>query len=618
VALAKGVDAMMESTRRRPNRSGAFRHRVGAPLEALESRMLMTGPTASAKYWEPVVFAPRTISHASYATSLAHPVGNSMRTLSMLDNDGKVVSGQDRQGDQYTITVHGPGVVIVTDATPGDSILDDDIDTIQILGADPHRTYVTGQVTASARVITDGQVPFNHLISENGVQSIILNGFNLADTVPPPYDGQPANTGPEIYLPGGVKTLQFNNVFATLDQATEDQPFEIVIGDPTTSIPQKPNIKIGSVFNSVVNSSTGFVPNGVPVVDPTVSFMVNGQIDSLEMVSATRAPVTLPGYEILTPIVGSTGRTSVRALGINRLKVAGGATNFVASRAGQPFQPQTGTDTGAISGISQPFTSSFSGLDHLGSATFGGPTDAVGLDVDGPIGHLRFGRGIGNPTGAMPGLTNLGYNPARQGYASFGMLGGLITAEDIRSLQVGPNNLVLQTSQDPGFIQLQRQGSTQYYARPGHALTSTAITTEGSINSVDIVGDAFNSEVKTGFDYKSYIAGLDGTRAASEIRHLRLRGSLVDSVISASYRPNADGVYGTPTPTNNNSNEINPNDDVAGPGLIRGNQEFGGRFFVGGTTALGFSGSGFYARTKIGHLPPPNLPTRLQHVALRP
>ena len=56
----------------------------------------------------------RTVSHFTPTNSLEHPVGASPRQLSFLDNDGKVVSGKDREGDEYTITVHGPGKVIVT------------------------------------------------------------------------------------------------------------------------------------------------------------------------------------------------------------------------------------------------------------------------------------------------------------------------------------------------------------------------------------------------------------------------------------------------------------------------------------------------------------------------
>src|SRR5262249_31479467 len=49
------------------------------------------------------------------------------------NNAGKVVSGRNRAGDKWVITVHGPGKVIVTDTTPNDGALDDDINTIQLV-----------------------------------------------------------------------------------------------------------------------------------------------------------------------------------------------------------------------------------------------------------------------------------------------------------------------------------------------------------------------------------------------------------------------------------------------------------------------------------------------------
>ena len=61
-------------------------------------------------------------------------------------NQGKVVSGTDRAGDKWVITVHGPGYVIVTDTTPNDGVLDDDINTIQLVNTSPTKTYVTGNI----------------------------------------------------------------------------------------------------------------------------------------------------------------------------------------------------------------------------------------------------------------------------------------------------------------------------------------------------------------------------------------------------------------------------------------------------------------------------------------
>ena len=85
-----------------------------------------------------------------------------------LGNEGKIVSGMDRQGNIWTITVHGPGAVIVTDTTPNDGMLDDSIDTIQLIGTDPNSTYVTGSTKASYRTPTDGTVLFQKLVATTG------------------------------------------------------------------------------------------------------------------------------------------------------------------------------------------------------------------------------------------------------------------------------------------------------------------------------------------------------------------------------------------------------------------------------------------------------------------
>ena len=46
-----------------------------------------------------------------------------------------MVTGRDREGDEWQITVHGPGAVIVTDATPNDGALDDDLNVSAALAA---------------------------------------------------------------------------------------------------------------------------------------------------------------------------------------------------------------------------------------------------------------------------------------------------------------------------------------------------------------------------------------------------------------------------------------------------------------------------------------------------
>ncbi len=89
-------------------------------------------------------------------------------------------------------------------------------------------------------------------------------------------------------------------------------------------------------------------------------------------------------------------------------------------------------------------------------------------------------------------------------------------------------------------------------------MTESLVAAGGSIGKIHIVGDLTSSEIKAGYNY---YCGDRRRRRRHRLEHvgpLTLRGNLVDSVISASYRPN-DGVYG-------NGN------DTAGNGTITGVQ----------------------------------------------
>jgi hypothetical protein len=581
---------MSESSRRSSGRRNRVGQRPISSLETLERRDLMAanaGAALAALYVPQGVLAPAGFNPSQGSAAINRPIGNGARQLSFLDNDGKILTGKDRQGDEWQITVHGPGAVIVTDATPNDGVLDDSIDTIQIVGSNPHTTVVTGQVTSSARVQTPdvGTVLFNRLISVNGVKSIVLNGFTLAQTVPPAA-GQPNNAGIEVYLPGGVGLLSFENILAPIDEAFADQPIDIVIGQPNSPLSRAPIIKLASIFNTVFDSTLSQNPNGTPPIAPTVNITVNGQIKDLSFVSTTQTPIPA-GSQFAFPVVGTTGRTAVRATAIGNLHVAGSARNFTAAKNAKPFG------------------SSSSGLTSLGVASFGGVSDIVGLDVSGKVKGLKFARGLGDPIGALPGATHFGTPDAERGASSFGLQAGLVRGTSIGHVVAAPANMVLQTTQDPDFIQSKRTGSTTFFARPGNAFTNSVIASAGSIGKVSVVGNLQSSEIKAGFDYSSFLAGLEGTRAKSRIGKLNLRGDLVDSVISSTYRP-TNNIYG-------DINSQGQTDDVAGPGVIKGNQR-GSSTSIGSATPLNNTGQGNFARRKLGHLPPPETPKRFQGV----
>jgi hypothetical protein len=483
------------------------------------------------------------------------------------NNAGKVVSGTDRAGDKWVITVHGPGQVIVTDTTPNDGALDDDINTIQLINTNAKKTYVTGNVIPSNTVQTNGDIIFNQLVAVSPVKSIELNGFDLS------AQDSPAVTTPTgVFLYGGVGTLSFNSIDAQIDNSVNPAPFPIQIGLPNTPLKMQPSIYINNIVNLVFDSTSTTIPTA-PLTTPSVQFTIQGVVRNFDIVSATQGAVPA-AFQFEFPQVGTTGRTAVQATAINTLNVHGSAKNFTVSRAPAPFSGEA------------------SGVGYIKKAHFGGNADAVGLDVHGKIGKLSFQRGLGNPAGVFTaksptsGLllpsTTYGTPPGTTGYPAAGLSGGTIRATSIGKLRVLPANVLVQTAQNPDFVQLVTQGYPTYAVSPGYSLTNATITTPGSINNVGVVGTELNSEVKTGFDYTAYLAGLEGTRAASSIGRLHLRGDQVNSVSSASFRPA--------------NNHYNQKTGTAGPGSITA-QVLGGHADTGGKTGLGNTGAGLFART---------------------
>lgn len=556
---------MRQSDRPRTSRAKA---RLG--LEPLESRQLLSGGGGQINPDLIPSLLYRRVEPSFPVVDRPHPIGQSPGLQTLTDNDGKVLIGQLPNGDEFSITVHGPGVAIVTDVTPNDGLLNAEIDTIQLIGTDLHRTFVTGQVKSSSRVVSDGTIGFNRLIATDGVASVVLNGFILRDT----NRGAPLGT-PRIALLGGVKTLSFHAVEAFVNPEA-GQPIDIIIGDPSTPLRVRPNIRVDHVFNTAFDPSTG-PNNNIPQTVPTVRFLVNGRIHKLELGSVTGNPVPADLDAILSP-VSYTGRTNIQSRGVEGLKVVGSARNLAVTRGNQPFENR------------------FSGVDRVGHAYFGGNADAVAIDAtNGQIGRLAFLRGLGNPANTTQSFLDSGNPIGKRGYPASGLAGGVIAARNIGQTEFGPANIIRQVPANPLTIQNSGIGTVNYIRRPGTALTNVTMTANEGIGNTNIVGDSKNSLVASGFDYVSFRQGLDPVRQPSRIGRYTQRGDLVDSVIAASYRPN-DGVYGTPN-------------DLAGQGAISGRLT-GNLFRTPGdavdqvpTGAPLVRGAGFFARRLNGYLP---------------
>jgi hypothetical protein len=541
--------------------------------ESLESRVVLSSalPSYLAPWIPSDLPVQNPVTHQREFISSARLNPNNPNSQ-LYTNQGKIVSGIDRAGDLWTITVHGPGKVIVTDTTPNDGVLDDDINTIQLVGTDPNRTYVTGLVRASASNLTTGTIFFNELLATSGVRSIELNGFTLTNEVTPAVD-----TPTGVFLYGGVRVLSFNSILNEQDTSITTTPFQVIIGSGATPLKFAPSIYLNTIQDVVFNSTSSTIPT-TPVTSPTVQFIINGTLQTFDVAAVTQGPFT-GAFQFEFPVVGTTGRTAIQATAVNNLNVHGSAVNFTVSKAAQPFSFQG------------------SGVDYIRRATFGGVSDAVGLDVNGPIKRLTFKRGLGNPSGVFTAQTSsgqglpatmYGYTQGSTGYPAAGDLGGVVSATHIHRLVVGPANQFTQTAQNPRFVQSRERGFPFYQASPGYALTNAVITSQGSIDSATVNGSSQNSEIKTGFDYAAYVAGLEGTRAASRIGRLRVNGSLVNSDISATFRP-ANHHYTRQT-------------GQAGNGSITG-VVTGQALDTGGKTGLGNTGAGVFARHLRGRLP---------------
>jgi hypothetical protein len=619
----------MSSKRRRSARPDPARFRLVSNLEMLESRQLLaaspflpinaypTGPSPAAKN-------PGSVPIGSVATatisSTANPTG--------FTNEGKDITGQDRQGNRYELKLTGPGEIIVTDTSPNDGVLDDDINTITLVGTSPTQSVLTGTVQQPYALPNDGNLLptlgvtyFNSLTAQQGVKSIILNGFILTDTITPPGSSvlSPAETELNqttgINLHGGVGTLDFEGIDGRFPITFNPVPINVIIGNPSTPLTVKPSIRIDHIYNTSFDD-TAFAPDGLPntsstgsqtiptgpLTSPTISLVVNGAIANFDVVSITQQPdasqnfppisvgtltnplnpitnpitqsqLTVPpefipsdsaALEYQFPTVGTTGRTAVQATAVGNIKATGAVTNTTFSKSAKPS------------------TSSLTGLNSVGSATFGSTTDALDIDARGKIGSLTFKKGLGNPANDTSNPLNLGQPASQNGYAASGHIAGQVTTESsIGRLTIGPATLVTQTPEAPINIK-NGIGGTNSVSRPGAAVTSSLVSAAGSIGKTKITGDLDSSEIKSGYNYASALQGVDGVSGKSSIGPVTLNGNLVNSVLTASYRAN-DGVYGS-------------SNNTAGNGTITGTQDGTNYQTSTGRTVLGNIGAGVFAR----------------------
>ena len=134
------------------------------------------------------------------------------------------------------------------------------------------------------------------------------------------------------------------------------------------------------------------------------------------------------------------------------------------------------------------------------------------------------------------------FRKARLRLPGRGLPGGQIRAPcKIKKLTVGPANQLVQTAQNPDFVQLQEQGYPTYVASPGYSITNGIITTSGSISQVEYLRHGDQHRVKTGFPTTTaYVDGLQREpEAPSAVGDLKQQGDLINTPVSRKRRSSA-------------------------------------------------------------------------------
>ena len=101
----------MSSKRRRSARPDPARRRLGSNLEVLESRQLLAQSPYLPDQFYPLTRLPagQAIPARSPGRQIAHPIGTNPAILATYQNEGKVLTGQDRQGNRWELKLTGSG-----------------------------------------------------------------------------------------------------------------------------------------------------------------------------------------------------------------------------------------------------------------------------------------------------------------------------------------------------------------------------------------------------------------------------------------------------------------------------------------------------------------------------
>ena len=463
-----------------------------------------------------------------------------------------VVRGMDPDGAQWTLSLYGPGALNVV-GVDGDvftrqtGTLQESINTITVAGAITTSTRLVARVypdptTQNAKVyfenlivtptgelgkIDQGQVSNFRTVS-NGILAVDMPNFYLAHTeLTKPSATSQIHTGAasagQIFIPQGVITLRFGGVDVDytppggipLNTTAQSNEFQINLGLPVvqgTSI----------IVNTVNSDGEANTTAGQPAFQDYATFLVTGR---LNLFQANEIDGNTTSGLVPTQLVNSTsssgpspGGTFVISQGgaatgqIGNLRVGGNATNFTT------FMTEDPLNVAAAEGQLDAKISNF---------YIGGQTNNVLLVAPSGSRNISFGLGMDNVTISSLSIASL--------RANRDALNSTVTvSRSIQNLLIGGD--VQNTNVNVGEAQ-----SLFTFAN----LPPTSLGASGA-------GVFFGEPPPTigNNEFNSLTGQFEPTAQNGGTMQVRIAGSVINSIFSASVQPDPTGLtgngFGTP------------------------------------------------------------------------
>jgi hypothetical protein len=517
-----------------------------------------------------------------------------------------VVRGMDPDGAMWTMSLYGPGALNVV-GTDGDvftrqtGTLQESIDTITVAGANTTSTRLVTRVypnptTGDAQVffqnlivtptgelgkIDEGQVS-NFRTVEDGILAVDMPDFYLAHTETskpsqPSLIHTAAMSAGQIFIPQGVLTLRLGGVDVDytpvggtpLNTTGQSNEFQINLGLPAV---QGTSIIVNTVNSDGEANST----SGSPAFQDYATFLVTGRLNLFQAneIDGNTTTALIPTQLVNAPAADgdSPGGTYLISQGgaatgqIGDVRIGGNVTNFTT------FVTEDPLNVAAAEGQLDAKISNF---------YIGGQTDNVLLIAPSGSRNVSFGLGMDNVT-----LSSLSIASLR---ANRDALNSTVTvSRSIQNLLIG------------GDVQ-----NTNINVGEAQSLFTFANTPPTSIFNTQGVGAFFGQPPPTvaNPELNTLTGQVEPTAQNGGTTQVRIAGSVINSVISASVQPDPSFLSGLGFGT--------PGNLILPRGVINAKVE--GNINNTGNTLVqpGSTGRAFFAKSvKLTHGPviPPTVP----------